>query len=94
MRLTKEDVRHIALLARIKIDDDTESMRGQLSAILDYFEVLQQVDTDEVDPAGHLSGLGSVMRDDQSRESIPIDDVMANVPERKGNHIKVRAILE
>ena len=95
MRLTTDEVKHIAALARVGItDEEVERMRGQLSDILDHFDVLQQVDTEGVDPTGHLAELQSVMRDDEARESSPKDEMLANAPQQEGAYIRVKAVLE
>lgn len=95
MRLTEEEVRHIALLARVAMsDEEVEEMRGQLSNILDHFDVLQQVDTEGVEPTGHSVDVESVMREDQVEDSLSLDEAMANAPQRKGDLIRVRAVLE
>lgn len=95
MRLSEENVRHVALLARIGVaDDEINQMRDDLSDILAHFEVLGQIDTCGVEPTGHSVNLESVMRDDVVEESVPLDDVLANTPNREGDFIRVRAVLE
>ena len=56
--------------------------------------VVDQVDTDGVEPTGHSVDLTSVMRDDEATESLPIDDMLANAPAREEDLIRVRAVLE
>jgi aspartyl-tRNA(Asn)/glutamyl-tRNA(Gln) amidotransferase subunit C len=95
MRLSIEEVRHIALLARVGMtDEEAERMRDQLSNILEHIGVLSQVDTEGVEPTGHSADLDTVMRDDEAADSSPIEDMMANAPQRQGDFIKVRAVLE
>ena len=94
-RLTTDDVRHIALLARIGMtDEEIERMRDQLSNILENFDILTNVDTEGVEPTGHSVNLTSVMREDKSRESLSRDDVLGNAPLVEGDRIRVRAVLE
>ena len=65
MRLTTEEVRHIAALARIAMtDEEVQRVGEEMSQILDNFDVLDQVSTDGVEPTGHSVELTSVMRDD------------------------------
>ena len=95
MRITKEEVRHIALLARVAMtEEEIERMRDQMSHILDSIDVLGQVDTEGVEPTGHSADLESVMRDDVVRKSRPQEEVLANAPRREGDFIRVRAVLE
>ena len=94
-RLTNDDVRHIALLARIGMtDEEIGLMRDQLSHILENFDILRQVDTEGVEPTRHSVNVTSVMREDKSRESLSREDVLANAPLVEGDRIRVRAVLE
>ena len=95
MRLTDEEVRNIAALARVAMTDgEVEQMRDQLSNILEHFDVLSQVDTDSVEPTGHTVGLVSVMREDEVSESFPREDLLANAPLTEDDFIRVKAVLE
>lgn len=95
VKLTTEEVRHIALLARVGMtDSELEQMREQLSNILENFEVLRRVDTEGVEPTGHSAGVSSVMREDARRDSYSVEEVLANAPDREGDQIKVRPVLE
>ena len=95
MRVTTEEVRHMAVLARVGMtEEEIETMRDQMSDILEHFDVLQQVDTEDVDPTGHSANIQRVMRDDEVSPSRPIEDVLANVPQREGDYVRIRAVLE
>ena len=94
-RLTTEEVRHLAALARVGMtEDEIETMRDQMSNILENFDVLREVDTDSVEPTGHSVGVTSVMRDDVVAESSPREEALANAPRREGDFVRVRAVLE
>jgi len=93
--LTPEEVRHIARLARVGLSqDDMSRFQGQLSQILDYFQRLQEVDTENVPPTAHTLAMHSVMRDDEPRPSFDKEDILANAPQREGDLFRVRAVLE
>jgi len=93
--LTPEEVRHNARLARVGLSDDEVSrFQSQLSQILDYFERLQEVDTENVPPTAHTLAMHNVMRDDEPHPSIDKEEVLANAPQREDDHFRVRAILE
>lgn len=95
MALTRDDVLHIARLARIALsDDEVERFRAQLSGILDHFAALAAVDTDGVEPTAHPLTLANVMRDDVIEPSLPRDDVLANAPLAEDGYFRVRAVLE
>ena len=94
-RITSDEVRHLSVLARVGMtDDEIDLMRDQLSHILDNIDILNQVDTEGVEPTGHSVDLDSVMREDEPEESIPVEDVLANAPRRENNLFRVKAVLE
>ena len=95
MRLTADEVRDIAALARVGMtEDDIQRMREEMSHILENFDVLDQVNTDGVEPTSHSVELTSVMRDDEATESLPVEDVLANAPSTEADLIRIRAVLE
>jgi aspartyl-tRNA(Asn)/glutamyl-tRNA(Gln) amidotransferase subunit C len=94
-RITSDEVRHLSVLARVGMTvDEIDLMRDQLSHILDNIDILNQVDTEGVEPTGHSVDVDSVMREDEPTPSSPVEDVMANAPDREDDHIRVRAVLE
>ena len=95
MKLSREEVQHIALLARLGTTEaELERFREQLSNILENFEILQQVDTTDVPPTTQSVALQNVVRDDKVAPSLPPDDVLANAPQREGELFRVKAVLE
>jgi aspartyl-tRNA(Asn)/glutamyl-tRNA(Gln) amidotransferase subunit C len=95
MKLSYEQVKHIAWLARLGLSDqEVEKFSLQLSNILDNVEILQQVDTTKVPPATHSIPLQNVFRKDNVAESYSQSEVLSNAPKREGNCFKVQAILE
>ncbi len=95
MKLSREDVLHIATLCRLGVTEaDVDKFREQLSNILENFEALQRVDTTDVPPTAQSIPLQSVMRTDDVAPSLPSDDVLANAPRREGDFFRVRAVLE
>ena len=95
MPLTPEEVRHIARLARVGLsEDDLALFQDQLSQILDYFQRLQEVDTENVPPTAHTLAMHNVMRDDEPRPSFDKEEVLANAPQREEDLFRVRAVLE
>ncbi|MBM4463025.1 MAG: Asp-tRNA(Asn)/Glu-tRNA(Gln) amidotransferase subunit GatC [Chloroflexi bacterium] len=95
MKLSREEVKHLALLARLGLDEDeVERLREQLSNILENFEILQQVDTTDVPPTAHSIALENVLREDEAGPSLPADQILANAPNREDDFFKVRAVLE
>jgi len=95
MKLSREEVLHIAQLARVSLtDEEITRFSEQLSNLLEHFEVLQQVDTTDVPPTAQSVALQDVMRDDEVAPSLPPDDILANAPQRESDCFKVRAVLE
>ncbi len=93
--LTPEEVRHIALLARVGVtDEEVERFGEQLSSILENFERLRQVDTEGVPPTDHAVPVLNVMREDQAEASLPAGEIMANAPHAEDGAFRVRAVLE
>ena len=94
-RITSDEIRHLALLCRIAMtNEDVELMRDQMSNILSNFDILNRVDTGGVEPTGHSVDLVSVMREDEVESPSPLEDILANAPDREGDFIRVRAVLE
>jgi aspartyl-tRNA(Asn)/glutamyl-tRNA(Gln) amidotransferase subunit C len=95
MKLSREEVQHIARLARLGMTEtELERFREQLSNILENFEILQQVDTSDVPPTAQAIPLQNVVRDDKVAPSLPPDDVLANAPQKEGELFRVKAVLE
>jgi aspartyl-tRNA(Asn)/glutamyl-tRNA(Gln) amidotransferase subunit C len=95
MKLSREEVMHIAALARMGLSEaEIEKAREQLSNILENFEVLKEIDTTNVPPTAQSIHLVNVMREDVSRESLTAEQVLANAPDREGEFIKLRPVLE
>lgn len=95
MALTREEVLHIAWLARVGLSEaDVAKFQEQLSGILDHFATLQALDTEGVEPTSHPLPLESVMRPDEARPSLAREDVLANAPQADEGAFRVRAVLE
>jgi aspartyl-tRNA(Asn)/glutamyl-tRNA(Gln) amidotransferase subunit C len=95
MKLTREEVLHIALLARLGLSkDEVERFREQLSNILENFEVLQQVDTGGVPPTAQSIDLQNVLKDDKPDASLPPAEILANAPQKEEGFFRIRAVLE
>jgi aspartyl-tRNA(Asn)/glutamyl-tRNA(Gln) amidotransferase subunit C len=95
MALTVEEVRWVAHLARLELSPaDVETMAEQLGSIIDYVKLLQQVNTDGVEPLAHPLPLQNVFRDDLPAPSLPRDTALANAPDRHGDFYGVPAVLE
>ena len=93
--LTSDAIRHLASLTRISMsDDEVEKMRDEMSNILDNIAVLNEIDTDSVDPTGHSVDIKSVLRDDVSGDSLSTEDVLMNAPNSDEDLIKIKPVFE
>ncbi len=95
MKLSREEVLHIALLARLGLTEaEVDRISEQLSNILENFEVLQQVDTTDIPPTAQSIALQNVVSADKVAPSLPPGQVLANAPKKEGDLFRVRAVLE
>jgi aspartyl-tRNA(Asn)/glutamyl-tRNA(Gln) amidotransferase subunit C len=95
MALSLEEVQHIAELAKLALTDEEKAlMSEQLSDILDYVEMLQAVDTEDVAPTYTVLPVDTVLRDDAARPSMPRDKLLANASKQDDGMFEVEVILE
>ena len=95
MALTRDEVLHVAKLARVGVtDDDVAKFQHQLSDILDHFSALNEIDTTDVPPTTQSLPLENVMAGDEPRPSLSQAEVLANAPEQQDGQLRVRAVLE
>ena len=93
--LSVEEIRQISVLTRIAMtEDELDVMRAQMSNILDSVAILNEVDTEDVEPTGHSVNIKSVMREDQRQDSLTQDEALLNAPQRDGSFIRIKAVLE
>jgi len=95
LALSREEVKHIAELARLGVtEDDVSRLQSQLSGILDHFETLRAANTDGVPPTTQSLPLANVERPDRPAPSYPPEAILANAPQVDNGFIRVRRILE
>ncbi len=95
-KLSRDDVLKLASLAQLELTDkEVDKFADEISQVLDYVELLQQVDTKGLKPTYQVTGLKNVTRDD-----VPVEyqakpkDLLKNVPKLEGSQIKVKRVLE
>jgi len=94
-RIDAEQVRKVAKLARLELTEaEIEEFTGQLGAILQYVEKMNELDTANVEPLAHCLPISNVFRPDEVRESLGVDRTLANAPERDACFFKVPKILD
>jgi aspartyl-tRNA(Asn)/glutamyl-tRNA(Gln) amidotransferase subunit C len=95
MSLSPDDVRWVAHLARLELSaEELATMTRQLSAILEYVDLLKQVNTDGIEPLAHPLPLQNVFREDEPAPSLSVNAALANAPQRHGDFYSVPAVLE
>ncbi len=88
------DVDHVALLSRLELSDEEKKMyAGQLSAILEYAGMLDELDTDNIPPTAHVLPLKNVFREDVAGDHLPLQDTLRNAPEQDGSFFKVPRLV-
>lgn len=89
-----EEVRHVAKLARLALDEDhIKRLAAQLASILGYVDQIGRVDTNGVEPMAHALPLHNVLREDRIEPSLPLEKVLQNAPETDGPFFKVPKVL-
>ena len=94
-KITLEQVRHVALLARLRLSPEEESrLVADMSSMLGYVEKLNELNTDDVPPTAQVGEPGTPMRDDIVTNHPAPEEMVANAPARHGNYFKVPKIIE
>jgi aspartyl-tRNA(Asn)/glutamyl-tRNA(Gln) amidotransferase subunit C len=95
MKITRQEVEHVAKLSRLELSEqDKEKLTDQLSNILTYVEKMNELDTKGVEPTSHILEINNVMRDDVAAESLPQEKAIGNAPDKAFGHYKVPKIIE
>ncbi|MHB8926148.1 MAG: Asp-tRNA(Asn)/Glu-tRNA(Gln) amidotransferase subunit GatC [Bacillota bacterium] len=96
MPISKEEVRHVAALARLELGEaDVERMAGQLGLILEHIAKMNRLTTDDVEPTSHtLPSMGNVVREDVVHRGLSREAAMAIAPAREGPFFKVPKVIE
>jgi aspartyl-tRNA(Asn)/glutamyl-tRNA(Gln) amidotransferase subunit C len=94
-KIDEAQVRKVAKLARLELaNSEIEEFTVQLSAILDYVEKMNELDTTDVEPLAHCLPISNVFRNDSIKASLGTEKTLANAPQRDGEFFKVPKILE
>ncbi|ACV61674.1 glutamyl-tRNA(Gln) amidotransferase, C subunit [Desulfofarcimen acetoxidans DSM 771] len=92
--ITKADVEHVALLGRLYLsEEEKERYTDQLNAILEYAQMLQKLDTENVPPTAHALPMQNVFREDCAGDCLTNEEVLSNAPEREEEYFKVPKII-
>jgi aspartyl-tRNA(Asn)/glutamyl-tRNA(Gln) amidotransferase subunit C len=90
MAISRDDVSHVARLARLALtDDELDRLGRELNAILDAVGKVSELDLDDVEPTSHPLALVNVWAEDEPRPCLPVEEALANAPERSGSFFRV-----
>ncbi|QDI92653.1 Asp-tRNA(Asn)/Glu-tRNA(Gln) amidotransferase subunit GatC [Salicibibacter halophilus] len=93
--ITKEQVKHVADLARLTFsDDELETFAKQMDDVIQYAERLNELDTEDVVPTTHVMDVRNVLREDEARPSMNREDVLKNAPASKDGQFEVPSVLD
>lgn len=94
-KITAQDVRHVATLARLDVtEDEVELFAGQLAAVLEHAEDVEALDTEGVPPTAHPLPLVNVLREDVARPGADRDEILAMAPAAEDGRFRVPRILD
>jgi aspartyl-tRNA(Asn)/glutamyl-tRNA(Gln) amidotransferase subunit C len=94
MALSRQDVEKVALLARLELSSsELDALTTQLQQVVEYVEVLNELDTQSTEPMAHALDVANVFADDQVRPSLPREQALANAPHQDGQFYLVPAVL-
>jgi len=94
MKISRQDVEHVAMLARLEITEaEKEMFTKQLNVILEYVDQLNELDTTGVPPTSHVIPMQNVLREDAVRPSLPQAKILGNAPETENGCFKVPRIV-
>jgi aspartyl-tRNA(Asn)/glutamyl-tRNA(Gln) amidotransferase subunit C len=92
MAITRDEVLHVAKLARLELsDDEVARFQEQLSAILEAVGKVAELNLSSVEPTAHPLDVVNVWADDEPRPSLPVEQALANAPDRSGDFFRVPA---
>jgi aspartyl-tRNA(Asn)/glutamyl-tRNA(Gln) amidotransferase subunit C len=95
VRLSKEEVEHVALLARLELTaQEQERLTEQLNSILDHFQALSELDTSAVPPTSHVVEITNVFREDEPGPCLTSDQALSGAPDRVGDTFRVPRVVE
>lgn len=94
-KITKDEVKHVAHLARLNIDEqEAEKFAEQLGSIITFAEQLNELDTENVEPTTHVLDMKNILREDKPVDGLPREQVLKNAPDHQDGQVKVPTILE
>ena len=93
-KIDTDMVKHVATLVRLGIsDEEAQAFSRQFTSIIDYFNMLNEVDTDNIPPASDIINVENILREDVVRPSMSREEFLKNAPQSERGYIKVPTVL-
>jgi aspartyl-tRNA(Asn)/glutamyl-tRNA(Gln) amidotransferase subunit C len=94
-RISVDQVKHVAHLARLAVtEEEANNFTKHLDAIIEYAELLNELDTENVELTTHVLDIKNVLREDEARQSLSQDEALKNAPDKKDGQFRVPSIIE
>ncbi|KEF36262.1 aspartyl/glutamyl-tRNA(Asn/Gln) amidotransferase subunit C [Schinkia azotoformans MEV2011] len=94
-RISIEQVKHVAHLARLAVtEEEAEKFTQHLDAIIEYAELLNELDTENVEPTTHVLDIKNVLRKDTARSWLTQEEALKNAPQQRDGQFRVPSIIE
>jgi aspartyl-tRNA(Asn)/glutamyl-tRNA(Gln) amidotransferase subunit C len=95
MKISKDDVKHVSVLARLEFkEDEINKFAKQLENILEYMDKLNELDTSSVEPTSHVFMMSTPLREDLVKPWLSIDEALENAPDKEGGFFTVPKFIE
>ncbi len=95
MKISREEVEHVARLARLALpEDEIDRLTGEMDAILDYVEKLNELDTEGIVPTAHVVPVENALREDEVKPSLGAEKALANAPQSANGCFRVPRVIE
>jgi aspartyl-tRNA(Asn)/glutamyl-tRNA(Gln) amidotransferase subunit C len=92
--ISKEQVEHISWLARLKLsEEEKELYTQQFNDILEHFNKINELNTENVPPTFHTANLTNILRDDKSKPPLPVEEALRNAPKKRKNYFQAPRML-
>ena len=95
MKITTDEVKYVANLAKLYVDEvEAEKLTGEMESIINFADMLSEIDTDNVSPTNHAMKVQNVFREDTVNESYSQEDILKNAPSQEGGCYLVPKVVE
>ncbi len=95
MAVSRKDVLYMADLARLRLtDEEAEQLQQDMNDILEYMDLLEQLDTSEVPPLEHVTELHTPLREDKAKQPVDHEEALKNAPDADSDYFRVPRVIE